>query len=64
MNNSDLDNILKVKNEIEFLLVDIEQKENVLTEQFKLNALNLVTFKTYLEDLIEEYHNVCKKIYK
>lgn len=64
MTKTDLKNIIKIKNEIKTLLVEIEKKENNLLEQIKTNTYNIVIYKNFLENLIEEYHNVCIQIYK
>lgn len=64
MDNTNLKNIIKIKNEIKTLLVEIEKKENNVLEQIKTNTYNIVVYKTYLENIIEEYHNICTQIYK
>jgi hypothetical protein len=64
MENNNFENILKIKNEIKTLLQDIDKKENILLEQVKNNTHNILVYKSFMEDIIEEYHNVCTQIYK
>jgi hypothetical protein len=64
MENNDLENVLKIKNEITYLLKDIDKKENNLLETIKNNMHNILVYKSFLEDIIEEYHNICTQIYK
>lgn len=64
MENYTLKKVLKIKNEITDLLNDIDKKENQLIEQFNKNIDNLSLYRSYLEEIIEEYHLICKKIYK
>jgi hypothetical protein len=65
-NNIDYKNyndIYKIKNEIEKLMNSIEIKEKELTTINNNNNKNIKIYKSFLEDMIMEYHNVCKKIY-
>lgn len=64
MENNDLENVLKIKNEITNLLQDIDKKENNLLDAIKNNMHNILVYKSFLEDIIEEYHNICTQIYK
>jgi hypothetical protein len=45
-------------------MLDIEIKENNLLEKVKYNTDNILIYKSFLEEIIEEYHNICTKIYK
>ena len=58
-----LDDIIKIKNEIKLLLGEIETKEDKLIEKIETNMQNTLIFKSYLEDIIEKYHSICKQIY-
>lgn len=64
MENNNISNIIKIKNEIQNLMLDIEIKENNLLEKVKYNTDNILIYKSFLEEIIEEYHNICTKIYK
>lgn len=55
--------IIKIKNEIKILLGEIEIKENKLIEKIETNTQNTLIYKTYLEDIIEKYHLICREIY-
>jgi hypothetical protein len=59
-----MDNIVKIKNEIKILMDDIENKENIILEKIKTNQQDIDIYKAFLENIIEEYHNVCLKIFK
>lgn len=59
-----LNDIIKIKNEIKILLNDIDEKEKKIIERVNKNSNDILIYKTYLEDIIEEYHLICKKIYK
>jgi hypothetical protein len=63
-NKENLDNIIKIKDEIKFLLKDIEEKEKILVNDLEKSNNKIMMLKTCLEEIIEEYHLVCKKIYK
>ncbi len=63
-NVQNLDNIIKIKDEIKFLLKDIEEKENLLVNDLEKSNNKIIMLKACLEEIIEEYHLVCKKIYK
>jgi hypothetical protein len=58
-----LNDIVKIKNEIKLLLKEVEQKENKLIEKIETNTCDILIYKSYLEDVIEKYHSICKKIY-
>lgn len=64
MDNITLEDIIKIKNEIKSLLSEIDEKEKIIIEKVKKNTRDIQVYKTYLEDIIEEYHLICKKIYK
>lgn len=64
MINNNLENIIKIKEEIKNLLKDIEVKEKTLIEDLEKSNNKILILKTCLEEVIEEYHMVCKKIYK
>lgn len=59
-----LKDIVKIKNEIKNILEEIDSKENILIQQFEENNYKLSLLKNYLEDVIEEYHIVCRNLYK
>jgi len=63
-NMENLNNIVKIKDEIKFLLKDIEEKEKLLVNELEKSNNKIIMLKTCLEDIIEEYHLVCQKIYK
>ena len=64
MNNINFEDIIKIKNELKILLNDMDEKEEKIIEKVKNNSYEILVYKTYLENLIEEYHLICKKIYK
>lgn len=59
-----MEHVLKVYTEIKSLLKDVNTNEQNLTEQVKKNTESVLIYKSFLEKIIEEYHNVCKNIYK
>ena len=59
-----MEDIIKIKNEIIVLLKEIEDKEKIIIEKVRDNTHDILVYKMYLENIIEEYHSVCKKIYK
>jgi|LakMenEpi03Aug12_release.lakeMendotaPanAssembly.Ray.scaffolds.fasta_scaffold5168301_1 hypothetical protein len=61
---SDLINILNITKEISDLLKEVEQKENIVSEKISNNTADILVYKSILENVIEEYHLICKKIYK
>lgn len=63
-NMEKLDNIIKIKDEIKFLLKEIEEKEKMLVSDLEKSNNKIMMLKTCLEEIIEEYHLVCQKIYK
>lgn len=63
-NMENLNNIIKIKDEIKFLLKDIEEKEKLLVSDLEKSNNKIMMLKTCLEEIIEGYHLVCKKIYK
>jgi len=64
MNDINMEDIIKIKNEIIVLLKEIEDKEKIIIEKVRDNTHDILVYKMYLENIIEEYHSVCKKIYK
>ena len=63
MDNINYEDIIKIKNEIKILLSEVEKKENNLIGQVENNTHNILIYKSYLEDIIEKYHLICKQIY-
>jgi hypothetical protein len=61
--NNEIKSIIKIKKEIEILLSEINQKENILANNLKKNIDDITLYKNCLENIIEEYHLFCKKIY-
>jgi hypothetical protein len=53
----------KIIKKIKLILISVDnkQKELILLNNTNINKLNKYLY--YLEELILEYHNVCKKIY-
>ena len=63
MDDINYEEIVKIKNEIKILLSDIEKREKNLIKKVEIHTDNILIYKTYLEDIIEKYHLICKKIY-
>ena len=63
MNDINYEDIIKIKNEIKILLVEIEKRESNLIERVEKNTHDILIYKSYLEDVIEKYHFICKQIY-
>lgn len=59
-----MEDIIKIKNEVKVLLNEIEEKEKNIIEKVRDNTHEILVYKMYLENIIEEYHSICKKIYK
>lgn len=59
-----MENIIKIKKEIENIIIEIEMKEKNLKERFEENNYKTQIIKKYLEETIEEFHNICKNLYK
>ena len=55
--------LIKIRNEIKDILDPIEKKEKELDKLNQINMNETNRYKKYLEDIITEYHNVCKKLY-
>ena len=55
--------LIKIRNEIKDILDPIEKKEKELDKLNQINMNETNRYKIYLEDIITEYHNVCKKLY-
>ena len=63
MDDINYEEIVKIKNEIKILLSDIEKREKNLIKKVETHSDNILIYKSYLEDIIEKYHLICKKIY-
>jgi hypothetical protein len=63
MSNIEKKDIQEMKNEIKKLLSSLEKKETLIIGKIEKNMYNILIFKSYLENIIEEYHLICKKIY-
>ena len=63
MNDINYEDIIKIKNEIKILLVEIEKRESNLIERVEKNTHDILIYTSYLEDVIEKYHFICKQIY-
>jgi hypothetical protein len=64
MNNINLNDVIKIKNEIKILLDEIDDKEEKIIKKVENNTRDILVYKTCLEEIVEEYHLICKKIYK
>ncbi len=56
-------NLQIILDEIKILLINVENKEKELLELNNINSNNIIMYKSFLENIINEYHSVCKKIY-
>jgi hypothetical protein len=63
MDSINYEEIRKIKNEIKILLSDIEKREKNLIEKVEIHTNSILIYKSYLEDIIEKYHLICKQIY-
>lgn len=63
MDSINYEEIKKIKNEIKILLSDIEKREKNLIEKVEIHTNSILIYKSYLEDIIEKYHLICKQIY-
>jgi hypothetical protein len=63
IDNINYEDVVKIKNEIKILLDEVEKKENILIEKVEKHTYDILIYKSYLEDIIEKYHLICKKIY-
>ena len=61
--SQNFEQIIKIKNEIKILLNEIKEKEKKIIDKVNKNSNDILVYKAYLEDIIEEYHLICKKIY-
>ena len=61
--NFDINNINKIRNQIVSVMKSIEKKEQNLIDINNKNNNLIETYKLFIQELITEYHNVCKKIY-
>lgn len=64
MSDISFNNINEIKKEIEVLLDEVDEKEKKIIEKVEKNSQDILIYKQCLETIIEEYHNICKKIYK
>jgi len=62
-NKMNIDNIKKIRKEITTIMKSIEEKESNLIDKNNQNINLIETYKFFIQDLITEYHGVCKKIY-
>jgi len=65
MNNRKLNvnNIKQINSEIKKIMKSIEEKEKNLIDINNKNINLIEKYKFFMEELITEYHSVCKKIY-
>ena len=63
MDDINYEDIVKIKNEIKILLGEVEKRENILIKKVEKHTDDILIYKSYLEDIIEKYHLICKKIY-
>ena len=64
MKNIKIEDIVKIKNEIKLLLNEINNKEQKIIDKVENNSNKIIIYKSFLENIIEEYHLICKKIYE
>ncbi len=62
--NKILKTIYENKKEIEELLFLIDNLEVKIIETNEKNTTTIDLYKTMMENLLLEYHNTCKKIFK
>jgi hypothetical protein len=62
-NKLNINNIKKIRNEIIKIIKTIDEKERGLIDINNHNNDLIETYKFFMEQLINEYHKVCKKIY-
>ena len=65
MNNRKLNvnNIKQINSEIKKIMKSIEEKEKNLIDINNKNINLIEKYKFFMEELITEYHGVCKKVY-
>ena len=56
-------NIKKIHSEIVKIMKTIDEKEKTLIDINNKNNNLIEKYKFFMEELITEYHGVCKKIY-
>ncbi len=64
MSDINFNNINIIKKEIKALLDEVNKKEKIIIEEVRENTQDILIYKQCLETIIEEYHIICKKIYK
>lgn len=62
--DKDLTNILNIIKEFKSVLKEIEIKEKIISEKIESNTCDILIYKAFLENVIEEFHLICKSIYK
>ena len=62
-NKVNISNIKKIRKEMITIMKSIEEKESNLIDKNNQNINLIETYKFFIEELITEYHGVCKKIY-
>ena len=61
MDDINYEEIVKIKKEVKILLSEVDKKENILIEKVEKHTHDILIYKSYLEDIIEKYHLICKK---
>jgi ribosomal 50S subunit-associated protein YjgA (DUF615 family) len=56
-------NIIKSKNEIKKMIVEIEVEEEKIVKLSENNINRIEMYKKFMENIITEYHNICRKLY-
>lgn len=64
MDNLNVDKLIKIKNEIKILLDTIDEQEEKLNKENWENLTKITLYKNYMENIISEFHDSCKRIYK
>lgn len=62
--NDNLKNIIVIKNDILELNILIDKKCLEIQEVNKSYEHKIQNYKLMMENIILEYHNICKKLYK
>ena len=62
-NEINISNIKKIRNEILLIMKSLEEKEQKLIDINNENINSIETYKFFIQEIITEYHGVCKKIY-
>ncbi len=58
-----VNNIKQIHSEIKKIMKSIDEKEKNLIDINNKNINLIEKYKFFMEELITEYHDVCKKIY-